>query len=397
MNNNFFIYEKKTNKMFLNKIKLFELKDIIQILNNTNFGIVINKYEELNIIIQLKLFNKIKYYFINLNYIDNKNLHLLFFLTKNIYFNYEKNKKIINKIMLNPTINGLFNNKKINLNKNNYKIENQTDICNNICYIDIKSIINDNKPNFNFIIKKIKGVWNYFKIYSIINLPENILENNKKINLFYKKIMGEFGYIKTCHPVNNKNTKFSESRDIKYTPNTNHFFSSNSRQPLHNDYAYYQKNMSPDWLLLYSLEQCEYGGYTSIITNEYLKKIIYKYDKKLYEKILNLNITYKYEDIKNGQILHKKILLNNKNIMNWNYFQIKKELNNPDIINIKEKLFIFLEKKISDGHIYTIKKKWNKGDGLIFNDHLCLHQRTSFLGNRWLKDIAIIDKNLKLQ
>ena len=56
-------------------------------------------------------------------------------------------------------------------------------------------------------------------------------------------------------------------------------------------------------------------------------------------------------------------------------------------------------------HVYSsnasglvpINKKWNKGDGILFNDHLVLHQRTSFLGERWLKDLAIKDYNLELQ
>ena len=85
--------------------------------------------------------------------------------------------------------------------------------------------------------------------------------------------MSKLGELKKCHPVNDKKTKFSNSRDIKYIPNTNRFYSSNQRQPLHNDYAYYPIDFSPDWLILYSLEQCEYGGFTSLITTKLIKKI----------------------------------------------------------------------------------------------------------------------------
>ena len=38
--------------------------------------------------------------------------------------------------------------------------------------------------------------------------------------------------------------------------------------------------------------------------------------------------------------------------------------------------------------MYDMSKKWTTGDCIIFNDHLTLHDRSTFLGNRWLKDHA---------
>ena len=61
-------------------------------------------------------------------------------------------------------------------------------------------------------------------------------------------------------------------------------------------------------------------------------------------------------------------------------------------MKIREELFEFLEKVIVSGGIYDLSKKWNTGDCVIFNDHLTLHGRSAFLGDRWLKDHAVFSK-----
>lgn len=385
-----FLYEKKSN--------IYSEKK----LNISNKNILINSHNELLTIDNIKNIENI---FLNYNVIDTKKIYLYYFLNKNIYINYDINKYQEKSIINNPIFAYIFNFNNFNIISKINKINKQVDIINDICHIDVNSIIkyydmlDDNYTNIlNIIIDKIKLIWHNFLIINIYNLPKIIKNNNDSISNFYNSIMKNFGKIKECLPVNNAK-KFSKSisRDIKYVKNSKHFFSSNNRQPLHNDYAYYPKEISPDWLLLYCLIPSEFGGYTSLVTVKYLKIILHKYDNELYKKIINKSINYVYKDINDSEIIVKKNILSSNDISNWNYFQIKKELNNENDINIVDKYFNFLEKKITEGNIYTINKKWNKGDGILFNDHLVLHQRTSFLGERWLKDLAIKDYNLELQ
>lgn len=347
-----------------------------------------------------EMLDKIECIFLDLDFNDDPYLHLYFFLGKKIYFNFNKNKdkNIIKKIILNPTINGLYNVSPTYKFKQ-YNIKYQNDIENEICHIDISNILtaNNNVYDLDFILKKFKLVWGYFLSYNINNLPEILLENDENIIHFYKSLMKSAGELCKCHPVNDKETKFSYSRDVKFIPNTKRFYSSNIRQPLHNDYAYYPYDISPDWFLLMSLQECDFGGITSIITVKLLRSILQKYNIGLLNCIENCSINYKYEDIDRGSIIHTKDLLTHHNIINWNYFQIKEELNEENVISIKKDFFEFLKKIISKGEISTFKKKWNRGDSILLNDHFLLHERSSFLGPRWLKDFSIKDTNLKLK
>ena len=188
-------------------------------------------------------------------------------------------------------------------------------------------------------------------IYNVYNLPENF--SDEEINYLYYHLASKIGLFSKCHPVNDKNTIKSFSRHIKYDPDatTLHYFSSNCRQPLHNDYAYYEINNSPDWLVIFALQPAEYGGVTSVITNNKIKTILQKYDNNLLEDI-NLQVNYLYNDVEIGDVKHSKQLFESKtNIINWNYYQIKNELNSEKVNKIKEDFFTFLNSKISQANI----------------------------------------------
>ena len=398
MNNIFHIKKFEIVQFDINYINL-KTCDIVENITNC---LIIDDYSLLKYVFNYnyELFEKIDAIFVDLNFKDNSYVHLYFFLGKTIYYNYKKNNEqfILKKIMKDPTITGLYN-IDINNKFEKYNIKYQNDIENEICHIDITNILkaNNNIFDFNLILNKVKLVWGYFLNYHIYNLPYALLKDDNNITEFYNNLLKNLGSLCICHPVNDKTTKFSYTRDIKYIPDTNRFFTSNNRQPLHNDFAYYPYDISPDWILLMSLQECEYGGFTSIVNVKLLTTILEKYNKKLLDEITGCVITYKYEDIERGGIISKKNLLTNDNIINWNYFQIKPEFNDEHVIKVKNNFFQFLEKVITDGQIFTYKKIWNRGDALLSNDHLNLHQRSSFLGSRWLKDFTMKDNNLKLK
>lgn len=246
-----------------------------------------------------------------------------------------------------------------------------------ICHIDMGS------SNKDSIFEKMKSVWGQYSIYHIFNMPKHDYIDT------YECLAETLGVIRTCHPVNDKSTKFSKSRDIKYNSKIPHFFASNTRQPLHTDYAYYEKSEAPNWLMLYCIKPSEYGGITDILSLDTLKKVMKIYNPKLLKDIES-DVVWKYNGV-DGDKIHTKPILDNECI-SWNYWQIKKELNNSSIMQISEEFFRFLEDIIVQGRIFDFSKKWKCGDCIIFKDTANLHGRSSFLGDRWLKDHAFYYK-----
>jgi alpha-ketoglutarate-dependent taurine dioxygenase len=75
---------------------------------------------------------------------------------------------------------------------------------------------------------------------------------------------------------------------------------------------------------------------------------------------------------------------------------LKDNLNDEDTILLKNEFQKFLEEFITGGKISDIHKNWKRGDCVIFNDHLIMHERSSFHGNRHLKDLAFFNRKLNL-
>lgn len=245
-----------------------------------------------------------------------------------------------------------------------------------ICHIDM------NKAK-GTIKEEVSKVWGEYLSYHIFNVSDENYEEQ------YSELVKELGTIRMCHPVNDKTTEFSESRDIKYDPEIYHYFASNTRQPMHTDYAYYRADESPDWLMLYCMYPSEYGGKTHILSLQTLTTILEKYDPELLE-LMKTDVTWSYTG-EDGDKIHDKHLFDGETI-NWNYWQIKEELNSEQVMKVREKFFRFLEDVIVGGAMYDYSKVWQTGDCIIFNDNRCLHGRDAFLGDRWLKDRAFYNK-----
>lgn len=249
-----------------------------------------------------------------------------------------------------------------------------------ICHIDMQNLHQD------YIYDKMHLEWGKYDIYHIFNV------NADDPRVVYEKLANTLGTIKICHPVNNRDTKISNSRDIKFDPDIPHFFASNSRQPLHTDYAYYKEETAPDWLMLYCMTPSKYGGITDVLSLDTLRGVMREHDPQLLKDI-EVDIVWRYES-KGGDIIHTKPILN-ENKINWNYWQIRKELNLKTTIKIAERFFRFLEDVVVESRIYDFSKKWQTGDCIIFKDSSNLHGRTAFLGDRWLKDHAFYYEQTK--
>ena len=243
-----------------------------------------------------------------------KTLHLLFFAGGKIIFK-ASNLSDLKKEFNNPMIHCFETDLDLDLDKfaNSFDFSQARLRINTICHIDIAAI--QSYCNDISIYQIIDRVWGSFSSFHIFNNPYD-----DHID-FYKSLSQYLGDVKVCHPVNNKESKASDSRDIKYDPTINHFYAANTRQPLHTDYAYYPKNQAPDWLMLYCVYPSLYGGITSLLSTFTLKKILFMYDKKLYKKLCSLISIYSYEQL-SGDLIHQKPVLSGQ-LINWNYWQIK--------------------------------------------------------------------------
>ena len=313
--------------------------------------------------------------------LESKKLHYIYFLGKEIMISTKEDSDIAS-LFLNPMISYLNTDKEIDLSLYSSKKPEQSNIQNIICHIDLGNILENTYKSINDVLDQ---VWGYYMAYNIYNFPKSV--DNAHV---YEKLANHLGVVRKAHPVNDKTTKFSNSRDIKYNPEIPHYYASNSRQPLHTDYAYYHKDSCPDWLMLYCIKPSEFGGITYLLSTVTLNKILEKYNKKLLTEIINTDIVYEYKG-EDGDRVHTKSLYDGK-FINWNFYQIKDKLNNKNTNETRDKFFEFLEETVVAGQMFDFSKKWSAGDCIVFNDHLMLHGRSSFLGDRWLKDHAFYDK-----
>ena len=311
-------------------------------------------------------------FIISENLIDNKDVHFLFSIGKTIAV---KDVTNLEKNLLNPIISAIETNVSIDNSDPEYKIVNDTFYFNvdKYCYY---SRCNDYKK---VIYENIKKVWGHFKSYHIFNLKKEM--TNDEIKDIYNYLSSNIGDIIRCRPANDDELEYSYTRDVKFIPNSNHFYSSNITQPLHTDYAYFTYEKAPDYLTLFCFQKSEYGGITSLIPTNKLIKIMKTHKPDLYEKVKNVDFTYKSQE----DIVHnKKFYDEETDYMNWNYFQIKPEFNSDEQLNLKEEIFKFFNDVITSGQMCDVNVSWQRGDCILFNDHLNLHTRSAFLGERWL-------------
>jgi len=297
------------------------------------------------------------------------------------------NNKIRNSDFKNPIISHILSNSSIENNYEGEEIQNTFNFdVNKYCqYI----------KNYNYkelVLENIRKVWGHYSSYYIFNLNKEL--TNNQIEDIYNHLSSNLGKIIECRPVNSNIIKKSYTRDVKFIPNSNHFYSSNIMQPLHSDFAYFTYEKAPDFLTLFCFQKSEYGGITSLITTEKVKKIMKKYNPDLYSRVIDLDFTYtsQVDEEGNFEVHEKKFFDENTNYINWNYYQIKEKYNDTNKMNLREEIFKFFYEIISKGLMYDLNINWERGDCILFNDHLNLHTRTAFLGERWLSGNAFFKK-----
>lgn len=377
---------KKFDKSFTEFIEIHEINDIR--------GKNLSKYIEQDPYIYVKnknfisflLHKGVNHFVFDENLINEKEVQFLSLINKTVSVKLDDKTLHVEKYINNPLIsNILYFDKSI---ERNFNFASRRDY-NHLVNIDVQNIFKYTGEDFNKtnVLNVIRKIWGHFSSYYIFNLPNNL--SDSEIQDLYDFISSNLGRIVKCRPVNDNSEKISYSRDVKYVPNSKHFFSSNKYQPLHSDFAYFTYDKAPDYLTLYCLKKSEFGGITSLLSTETLRNILQKYNKQLFEKIC-VDFTYKsqVDEDNNYEIHDKKCFDLETNYINWNYFQIKEELNSKEKMSIRQEFFDFLNDFIWEGQMMDTNISWQRGDCLLFNDHLNLHTRSAFLGERWLSGNA---------
>tara|TARA_B110000261_G_scaffold6626_1_gene6775 strand:+ start:3724 stop:4977 length:1254 start_codon:yes stop_codon:yes gene_type:complete len=363
-------------------------------------GVVIDSKSVLDFVINTAILKRLNHFIIEKKFLNDKNVHFLFLIGKDICVNVDNGCEDISEYLTNPIIShiscdpSLLNKIQKTANELTQKTANHQTIIHQTFFLDVNKhceYVNDHNYK-DLILRNIKKVFGCFTSYYIFNLDKEL--ENTDIEDIYNTLSSNLGNIIKCRPVNNESISTNYTRDVKFIPNTNHFYSSNIMQPLHSDFAYFPYETAADYLTLFCYQKSEYGGITSLITSKKVKQIMKKYNRELYDKIIKLKFTYKSQVDDDGKFnIHEKLFLDeDTNYINWNNYQIKQEHNSSDKMAIKEEIYKFFDEIISKGYMYDINIEWERGDCILLNDHLNLHTRTSFLGERWLSGNAFFKK-----
>jgi len=254
--------------------------------------------------------------------------------------------------------------------------------------IDVSKILNSRgykEADVNLILKILRPLFRnriqQYKVVLITNLPENL--SDEEVAFFYKDlslINGKKSQVSINE--NNQGTLTGDlysniTYDDDKAKNTIQY--SNRRQSLHTDNAYVSKTF--DLSLMYCKKASDYGGKTVFIEPKTLLEILQIEDPELLKQLRETKVKYE----KSTQQRSKEIIreIDGELVLNWNNFRISP--NNPkEVLQMCKQFHNFLENRIVEGQIYDLVHTWEKNQGVYWHDHLLLHGRSAYVGQRWL-------------
>ena len=146
---------------------------------------------------------------------------------------------------------------------------------------------------------------------------------------------------------------------------------SNTRQPLHNDNAWFSKPAEMNFFAM--VKQANSGGEQTIYPVVRLINDLKEKDPVLLNKLKTVPVLIKKGDTEHGN--HTTIIVDGeKPRIFWNYYRTEKT--SDEINELCESFFKFLEQQEATDSV--IRVRLNTGDCLAFNDSLVLHGREAF-------------------
>ena len=226
------------------------------------------------------------------------------------------------------------------------------------------------KSNLDEVVSKLKQCASGTSALII----KNIL-NNYTLKEFEEFLTFRMGYLNDDRQFNLKNILDSKKWfSVYYNKNKSDVYThSNTRQPLHNDNAWFYD--PAEMVFLAFQKQAKKGGENTIYQLDRLLNDLEKDDKQLladlqsYEVIIRKDATGKY---------FNKTKIIEKDSIYWNYYRTEKP--NQTIRRMCDKFFSYLESKESTNSVEVLRCESN--DMLCFNDTKMLHGRTKFLAKK---------------
>jgi len=226
-----------------------------------------------------------------------------------------------------------------------------------------------------------------FKHNSIEEINEKILEikmSDKPLiirnGLEFKDLDGWHYYLKNDLALKDdrRHFGFDESLvhadwwEISFQPEkATSYAYSNTRQPLHNDNAWFAKPAEMNFFAM--VKQASTGGEQTVYPVARLIKDLEDKDPELLKKLKTELVLIKKGDTEHGN--HTTIIVDGENPkIFWNYYRI--ERTSDEINEICESFFKFLEMQETTDSVFRVRL--NTGDCLAFNDSLVLHGREAF-------------------
>ena len=145
---------------------------------------------------------------------------------------------------------------------------------------------------------------------------------------------------------------------------------SKTRQPLHNDNAWFS---DPAEMVFLAFEkQAINGGETTIYELDNILTDLEKEDKQLLNDLQKIQVVIRKD--KSGYYFNKTSVIKGEDAIYWNYYRIEKQDNT--VKKMCDKFFNFLQSKESTNSVETFKCQTS--DILCFNDTKLLHGRLAF-------------------
>ena len=206
------------------------------------------------------------------------------------------------------------------------------------------------------------------------NLQE--FEEFLELKMGYSNDDRQFDLINILKPSTWFSVYYSKDKNNVYTH-------SNTRQPLHNDNAWFSD--PAEMVFLAFQKQAKKGGENTIYPLERLLNDLEKEEKELLLDLQSCEVIIRKDAT--GKYFNKTKIIE-KNSIYWNYYRIEKP--NKTIERMCNKFFKFLELKEMTNSVEVIRCE--SSDILCFNDTKMLHGRTKFLAKK--KEDRIIHQSM---
>jgi len=235
-----------------------------------------------------------------------------------------------------------------------------------------------------------------FKVISFSNIPfADVLTPEEIVAVYsmYSNTHSETKFEAVAEDNEGRKLEYTGGIKINYDPNLSNstFRHSNRRQPLHTDASYLCPVTHVQFMIC--AQPCRRGGLTHFIDAERVAEIMAIVDPKLLDELERTQVRH----AKPGQSRQLPILWPafGTYFVNYNYYPFDKS-QPKEVVALGERFFEFCNNVLFEGSMFDLEHVWQRADCVFWHDHLMLHGRSAFVGDRCLikNGMRIYDKEI---